>query len=118
LRAPSDSKEALHLDCAYAPIGNGMALIHPGSIDDDYKRFFGNRVFIEVTDAEQSRLATNILSIAPDVVVARNISERINHLLSGLGIEVIELKFDGPPQLGGSFRCCTMPILRATSSEQ
>lgn len=104
----------LHLDCVFNPVGEHHALVHPAglkrlpqAITDTYK-------LIEVNGHAQKALATNVLSIHPNLVISRK-SPRchaVNEQLRKLGIQVIALSFEGATATGGSFRCCSLPLIR------
>ncbi|MEM7429186.1 MAG: arginine deiminase family protein [Pseudomonadota bacterium] len=107
-------EDVLHLDCTFNPLGLGHALVYPSGlaqVPDVLKSKFD---WIEVNRAEADALATNVLSIAPDTVIARTheACARVNAELRGTGYTVIEVGFDGVPGSGGSFRCATMPLRR------
>lgn len=113
-RQLEEGENVLHLDCAFNPVGHNLALIYeegfkaiPDSLIDDYE-------WIKVNQEEQQALATNVLSISNQIVIARDHPhcKRITHLLQKQGIKVEEVKFDGAPSTGGSFRCCSMPLVR------
>ncbi|MCF7830731.1 hypothetical protein K9M41_01910 [Candidatus Gracilibacteria bacterium] len=105
--------EILHLDCAFMPVGEDLALIYlpafaegvPAEIIDNYR-------LIEVTEEEQRNLGTNVLSLDKCTVISRPESVRINGLLEKEGIKVIPLSFNENPKTGGSFRCATLPLVR------
>jgi N-dimethylarginine dimethylaminohydrolase len=112
LRAISDGEDVLHLDCAFVPVGDHHALIYANGMTQIPDEIRTNYELIEVTQSEQQRLATNVLSIAPDAVISRPQSGRVNRMMRGCGLRVIELPFNEPPKTGGSFRCCSLPLLR------
>ncbi len=112
LKQVDEGVDVLHLDCTFVPIGRRHALIYPGGfrkIPDVIRHRYH---WVEVTAAEQSSLATNVLSISPDTIISRQSSRRINDTLSRLGFSVIPLQFYEPPKTGGSFRCCSLPLAR------
>ena len=107
----------LHLDCCLNPLGRGHLLIHPDSLtgqNDEALRNLQEYEWIEVDDIEREHLATNILSLDPDTVLARTHPScaRVNHLLEQAGYTVETTDFDGVPATGGSFRCASLPLLR------
>jgi len=113
-RSIAQGEDILHLDCTFQPLGLGHALIYreglaslPQTIDDKYS-------LIPVNRLEAEALATNVLSISPDTVIARSAPEcaRINEELRKHGYRVIEVPFDLVPSTGGSFRCATLPVRR------
>ncbi|ELR73101.1 hypothetical protein C900_05736 [Fulvivirga imtechensis AK7] len=114
-RSLDEGKNVLHLDCTFNPVGRQHALIYPdgfrevpGIIKDEYQ-------WIEINAEEQAELATNVISINQDTVISRDHKkcQRVNDEMKKVGIEVIELPFDAAPATGGSFRCCTLPLVRA-----
>jgi len=108
-----DGEDVLHLDCSFLPVGDGYALIYPDGMRDVPATLRETYDLIEVTREEQQMLGTNVLSLAPDCVVSREDSTRINAEMRSRGIDVIELPYSEPPKTGGSFRCCTLPLHRA-----
>lgn len=108
-----EGEDVLHLDCSFLPVGDGHALIYPDGMRDIPATLRETYDLIEVTREEQQMLGTNVLSLAPDCVISREDSTRINAEMRARGIEVIELPYSEPPKTGGSFRCCTLPLHRA-----
>ena len=107
----------LHLDCCINPLGRGHLLIHPESLegnDDATWRVLKSLSWIRVDDVEREHLATNVLSINPDTIIARNhiACARVNQAIRDLGYRVEEIGFDGVPATGGSFRCASLVLCR------
>ncbi|MFH1439795.1 MAG: arginine deiminase family protein [Candidatus Woesearchaeota archaeon] len=120
LKSLDKNEDVLHLDCAFNPIGKGHALIYiegfekiPDSMKEKYQ-------FIEVTKEEQENLGTNVFSVSPDIIIARqgrgfeNLNQKIREIT---GAYVIEIQFDEAPKTGGSFRCCSLPLYRELRGE-
>lgn len=112
LATPDDDEDCLHLDCVFMPIGNNYALMYkngvqrmPFQIEMDYN-------IIPVSKQEQQNLATNVLALSPTTIVSRDMAVRINDELRKAGFTVITMQFDQAPKTGGSFRCCTLPLVR------
>ena len=108
----------LHLDCCLNPLGRGHLLIHPPSletIDDATRDALASRAWIEVDSVEREHLATNVLSLDPGTIVARDhpACARVNRALEDLGYRVAAIGFDGVPATGGSFRCASLPLARS-----
>lgn len=110
----AEDENVLHLDCTFNPIGEGLALIYeegfkaiPDFLKQDYE-------WIPVTKFEQQELATNVLSIDQKTIIARDHPQckRLTRILREKGFTVEEVPFDGAPSTGGSFRCCSMPLIR------
>ena len=107
----------LHLDCCLNPLGLGHLLIHPQSLEgnpDDSWAVLENFEWISVDATEREYLATNVLSISPDTIIARNhpACARVNQTMRNSGFTVEEVGFDGVPATGGSFRCASLALSR------
>ena len=107
----------LHLDCCLNPLGMGHLLIHPDSLlvdDEQIWQVLKQQNWVEIDTVEREHLATNILSIRPDTVIARDhpACARVNRILLELGYTVEEVGFDGVPAVGGSFRCASLVLMR------
>ncbi|MGB1257873.1 MAG: dimethylarginine dimethylaminohydrolase family protein [Thiolinea sp.] len=107
----------LHLDCCLNPLGLGHLLIHSDSLlvdDEPVWQVLKQREWVEIDAVEREHLATNMLSIRPDTVIARDHSAcaRVNEVLRELGYTVEEVGFDGVPAVGGSFRCASLVLAR------
>ena len=111
----SEGEDVLHLDCGFQPLGLGHALIYPDGLAAIPQPMRDRYAWIEVTRAEAAALATNVLSLAPGHVIARDHPDcaRVNDTLRKAGYRVEELRFDAVPSTGGSFRCATLPLNRA-----
>lgn len=112
LKGLNEGEDVLHLDCSFVPVGAHYALIYPGGLREIPTQIRETYELIEVTREEQQTLGTNVLSINPEVVISRRRSARINEELRQRGLTVEEVSFTDPPKTGGSFRCCTLPLLR------
>ena len=112
-RSLAEGEEVLHLDCAFNPLGLGHALIYPQGLAQVPAAMEAFE-WIEVTREEAQALATNVLSVAPDLIMARSDPScaRVNQALRAAGYRVEEVVFDGVPSTGGSFRCATLPLAR------
>lgn len=110
----------LHLDCCLNPLGLGHLLIHPESLDGNDGQTWKaleNRDWVRVDAIEREHLATNVLSIDPATIIARNhpVCARLNRRLEDLGYTVEAIAFDGVPATGGSFRCASLALSRAAN---
>lgn len=103
----------LHLDCVFNIISPTEALIYPEGMDKkDYKMFQSRFDLIEVNHEEQFRLGTNVFSIGDKKVFSLPTNHHVNEELRKRGYEIIEVAFDEIIKSGGSYRCCTMPLIR------
>lgn len=110
LKSLKEGEDCLHLDCVFVPVGKSHALIYPQGIKKipDEMRLYD---WLEINREEQEQLGTNVLSLSPKTVISRHNANRINSELKQI-VKVIELNFDEAPKTGGSFRCCSLPLLR------
>lgn len=113
-KSQGKKEQTLHLDCIFNPVGTNHALIYPAGMMKVPKAITRNYNLIEVDKAAQLALAPNVLSINPNEVISRDHPDcyAANNALRKAGINVIEIPFDGAPSTGGSFRCCSLPLVR------
>lgn len=107
----------LHLDCCLNPLGKGHMLIHRDSLDLDSEeiwKLLKRYEWIEVDAVEREHLATNVLSINAETIIARQgeACARVNDALRDYGYTIEEVQFDGVPATGGSFRCASLVMQR------
>ena len=110
----------LHLDCCLNPLGMGHLLIHPDSLQDNDETTWHaltKNTWVEVDAVEREHLPTNILSINPYPIIARDhpSCSRVNQLLKDLGYTVEAIGFDGVSATGGYFRCTSLPLMRQSA---
>lgn len=109
----SFKKRFLHLDCVFNVISQDLALIFPEAFNEKEISLFRSRYeLIEVTEKEQFTLGTNVLGIGNKRILSQPINADVNKKLRNHGFEVIEVDISEIIKSGGSFRCCTLPILR------
>ncbi|MDM5326392.1 dimethylarginine dimethylaminohydrolase family protein [Neobacillus sp. CF12] len=103
----------LHLDCVFNVVSPEVALIYkPALTDEDIALFSSRYECIEVSEDEQFTLGTNVLNIGNKKIVSLPVNKQVNEQLRNRGFEVIEVDITEIIKSGGSFRCCTLPILR------
>ncbi|WP_147534645.1 dimethylarginine dimethylaminohydrolase family protein [Bacillus marasmi] len=103
----------LHLDCVLNIIARDVAILYPPALTKEDITFLSTMYrLIEVTDEEQRMLGTNVLNIGNNKIISLPENENVNNLLQRFGYQVIEVEFSEIVKAGGSFRCCTLPILR------
>jgi N-dimethylarginine dimethylaminohydrolase len=111
----SFKEKYLHLDCVFNVVSSEVALIYPDALTKKDIEFFASRYeLIEVSEEEQFQLGTNVLSIGNKRVLSLPVNENVNKQLRNRGFHVIEVDITEIIKSGGSFRCCTLPILRET----
>lgn len=109
-----EGENILHLDCTFNPVGESHALIYPGGFVRIPEQISNKYDLIEITKSEQEALSTNVLSLDRETVIVRDHEDcnRVNDVLRSIGLNTIELPFNGAPSSGGSFRCCSLPLVR------
>ena len=107
--------KALHLDCCFAPLPSGEALIASDRLSDEGRQLLERRFrLIELDSVEASlHLAANLLWLDERRVVSGSATRRTNELLRSKGYEVHELDSSQLVCMWGSFRCVTCPLVRA-----
>lgn len=105
--------DILHLDCVLNVIGKDTALIYPEALTKaDYERLKQHYKLITITKEEQFAMGPNVLAVNEGKLISLPENKRINKELTKAGFEVIEVPFSEIIKSGGSFRCCTLPLLR------
>jgi N-dimethylarginine dimethylaminohydrolase len=106
--------KALHLDCCFAPLPGGEALIAGDKLSDEGRQLLARRFrLIELDSVEASlHLAANLLWLDEHRVVSGSAARKTNELLRSRGYEVHELNFSQLVCMWGSFRCVTCPLVR------
>jgi N-dimethylarginine dimethylaminohydrolase len=106
-----------HLDCVFNIISPELALIFPGALNQENIELLSSRYeLIEVSEEEQFTLGTNVLGIGKKKILSVPVNKKVNQQLRERGFEVIEVDITEIIKSGGSFRCCTLPIIRAENS--
>ncbi|MFD1347893.1 dimethylarginine dimethylaminohydrolase family protein [Oceanobacillus caeni] len=106
-------KDILHLDCSFNIISPDTAIIFkPGINESSLKDLQQHYHLIDVTEEEQFSLGPNVLSIGNKKLISISSNKRLNKELSRRGFDVKEVEFSEIIKSGGSFRCCTLPLVR------
>ncbi|WP_205831617.1 dimethylarginine dimethylaminohydrolase family protein [Bacillus sp. RO2] len=103
----------LHLDCVFNIISPTEALYYAEAFTQQEIDILSSQFeLIEVTRDEQFTLGTNVLSIGNKKIFSLPVNPKVNAELTKRGYEIIEVDIIEIIKSGGSFRCCTLPILR------
>lgn len=103
----------LHLDCVLNFLSEDEVLIFsPAFAKKDVQWLADRYQLIEVTPEEQFTLGTNILSLGNKRIISLPVNRQVNTSLRERGYLVEEVDFSEIIKSGGSFRCCSMPLLR------
>nr|WP_093215832.1 arginine deiminase family protein [Sediminibacillus albus] len=109
-------KDILHLDCALNILSPKWAIAYPGAFQaEDYQQLKNQYHIIEVSPEEQFTMGTNVLSIGGGKVISLPQNSGVNEKMRKAGFTVIEVEFSEIIKSGGSFRCCSLPILRTNN---
>jgi len=117
-KSDEDPKEnALHLDCCFQPIGNGMAILYDGGFKNKtdialLENYFGTNNIIRITKEEMYNMNSNIFSISEKVIVSEKNFHRLNSILRDSGFHIEEIKFSEVAKMEGLLRCATLPLIR------
>jgi N-dimethylarginine dimethylaminohydrolase len=107
------NEKYLHLDCVFNILSPEVGLIFPSALAHETIDMLSIKYeLIEVEEDEQFTMGANVLSIGNKKVISLPQNKKVNEKIRAHGFEVIEVEFDEIIKSGGSFRCCTMPILR------
>lgn len=103
----------LHLDCVFNTVDRDTAIVYPPAINPDSYRLLRRKFdLIEVTSDEQFHMGPNVLSIGNKTVISLPENKQLNRKLRSSGFHVREIPFSEIIKSGGSFRCCTLPLVR------
>ena len=111
------TKNVLHLDCAFMPLGLGHCIVYKEGFctEDDYQKItedypMGN--IFHVNQEEAILLATNLLSIDRHCIVSDKRFTRVNKWLESNGYDIHLVDYSAIGKLGGLLRCSTLPLER------
>jgi N-dimethylarginine dimethylaminohydrolase len=103
----------LHLDCVFNILSSKDALIYSDAFEQECVDLLSSMYhLIEVNKSEQFTMGTNVLSIGRNRVLSLPINRNVNKQMRQYGYQVLEIDFSEIIKSGGSFRCCSMPIVR------
>jgi N-dimethylarginine dimethylaminohydrolase len=103
----------LHLDCVFNVLSTTEALVFSPALRQKELVLLSQRYeLIEVNKSEQFKMGTNVLSVGHKKVFSLPVNQEVNKQLRSRGYEVIEIDISEIIKSGGSFRCCTLPLLR------
>ncbi|PYZ98248.1 hypothetical protein CR205_06535 [Alteribacter lacisalsi] len=103
----------LHLDCIFNILSPAHAILFKGAMNEFDEELLTSRYdCIFVSEEEQFTLGTNVLSIGDNTVFSLSVNKDVNRQMRDRGFNVVEIDISEIIKSGGSFRCCSMPILR------
>ncbi len=111
------SKNALHLDCCFQPLGDSLAVISRDGFSNlkDYEwliKYYGKGNVLDLNKKEMSLMMCNFLSISKNEVISDIRFTKLNSWLKSKKIKTIEINLKEISKQGGLFRCATLPLER------
>ena len=111
------SRNALHLDCCFQPLGDSLAVISKGGFANliDYEwliNYYGEENVLDLSNKEMSLMMCNFLSISKNEVISDIRFTKLNTWLKSKKIKTIEINLKETSKQGGLFRCATLPLER------
>ncbi|MGB1051622.1 MAG: dimethylarginine dimethylaminohydrolase family protein [Chitinophagales bacterium] len=111
------TKNVLHLDCAFMPLGLGHCIVYKEGFrtEDDYHKItedYPMENIFHVNQEEAILLATNLLSIDRHCIVSDKRFTRVNKWLESNGYDIHLVDYSAIGKLGGLLRCSTLPLER------
>ena len=111
------SKNALHLDCCFQPLGDSLAVISRDGFSNlkDYEwliKYYGKENVLDLNKKEMSLMMCNFLSISKNKVISDIRFTKLNSWLKSKKIKTIEINLKEVSKQGGLFRCATLPLER------
>lgn len=106
---------ALHLDCAFMPLGQGEAMVCRNAfLDAEQLEGLLSRFHhtLEISLQEAALLQSNLLHLDPETLLIDPRFSRIADVLRHRGYRLIEVPMHHVGKMGGLFRCTTLPLLR------
>jgi glycine amidinotransferase len=108
------NEKALHLDCTIALVRPGLGIICREWLKSELPPGLKNYKWIEATEEEAAWLGVNGIAINSETFLIDSRHKRLIGELKKHGVNVVDIPYDGPSFLGGSLRCSSQPINRAT----
>ncbi|MGO4886353.1 dimethylarginine dimethylaminohydrolase family protein [Anaerobacillus sp. MEB173] len=113
------TEKYLHLDCVFNIISPHEALYFPAAFTNKEQEILKYHYdLIEVSEEEQFTLGTNVLSLGDKRILSLPVNINVNAQLRQRGFNVIEVDITEIIKSGGSFRCCTLPLVREESEHE
>ena len=111
------TKNVLHLDCAFMPLGLGHCIVYREGFrtEENYRKITADypmeKIF-HVSQEEAIMLATNLLSIDKHCIVSDKRFTHVNKWLELNGYDIHLVDYSAIGKLGGLLRCSTLPLER------
>lgn len=104
----------VHLDCLFNPISFDVAIIYANGFKKEslntIKNYFSELIY--VSKKEQDELATNVISLGNNTVIAQKRHNKLINKLKALGFEIEMMDIYDTIKDTGYNRCLTCPLER------
>ncbi len=103
-----------HLDCVFAYVDSGLAVIYPPGVPFDFVEYLKDKGInmIEVPPEEGRGYACNILALEPAKTIMLEGFEVTKKKLEKEGVDVITAEMSEFIKIGGGPHCATSPLIR------
>ena len=106
-------QNVMHLDTRLTLLPNKVALVNISAFKENDLEYLKSKFnIIEIFDSETKKLGTNIFVINPETIVVPKQHIRIAKEIEKYELKIELVDYSEPINLGGSFRCTTLPIER------
>ncbi|RPG32209.1 MAG: amidinotransferase [Muricauda sp. TMED12] len=110
------SRNVLHLDCIFQPIGRDEAIIYLRGFKTmpyDLLRLFPSNKLIKINLEQKDRMFSNIFSISPEIIIIETGFTELKIELENRNYTVYEINYKETSKLNGLLRCSTLPLRRS-----
>jgi len=103
-----------HLDCVFAYVDSGLALIYPLGVPFDFLEYLKEKGInmIEVPPAQGRDYACNVLALEPGKIIMLEGFEATKKKLEKEGVDVITVEMSEFIKIGGGPHCASSPLIR------
>ncbi|MGA2973026.1 MAG: arginine deiminase family protein [Candidatus Bathyarchaeia archaeon] len=103
-----------HLDCVFAYVEAGLAMIYPPAVPFDFLEYLKQREvnMIEVPSPEGKDYACNVLALEPGKIVMLDGFDSSRKMLEREGVDVIPVDMSEFIKSGGGPHCASAPLIR------
>jgi N-dimethylarginine dimethylaminohydrolase len=104
----------VHLDTSLGVLGKNLALCYTPNFTRESLKIIESRFdLIPVTKQEFKEIRVNVVALGDRRIVVKAGSDRIDSELAKRGLLPVPVPYDEVTAFPGSFRCTTMPLVRA-----
>jgi len=103
-----------HLDCVFAYVDDGVALVYPAGLPYDFIEYLREKQInmLEVMPHEAKDYACNVVALEPGKIIALDGFPETHKMLRKEGVDVIPVEMSEFTVSGGGPHCSTGPLIR------